>query len=151
MLQISILAFADSVLGIRPYDWQCRILLNYEAGHQTAAACANFTGKTSPPTSNHRNKTVSTTLIASSADSSKTSVVLNCGRPFNPRRGSLTASDKQHPRFRLRLDRTDRERFRRAKTHNRKRFTHCHTGILGHQMLRYSPILPPDRKARQSR
>jgi len=32
---------------IQPYDWQCQILLNYEAGFQTAAACANFTGKTS--------------------------------------------------------------------------------------------------------
>jgi hypothetical protein len=45
--KIPILLFADSVLGIQLYDWQCRILLNYEAGHQTAAACANFTGKTS--------------------------------------------------------------------------------------------------------
>jgi phage terminase large subunit len=44
---IPILLFADSILGIRPYDWQCHILLNYEAGNQTAAACANFTGKTS--------------------------------------------------------------------------------------------------------
>ena len=44
---IPILAFADSILGIRPYDWQCRILLNYEAKNQTAAACANYTGKTS--------------------------------------------------------------------------------------------------------
>ena len=44
---VSILAFADSVLGIQPYDWQSRILLNYEAGCPTAAACANFTGKTS--------------------------------------------------------------------------------------------------------
>jgi hypothetical protein len=44
---IPILVFADSVLGIRPYDWQCKILLNYEAGHRTAAACANNTGKTS--------------------------------------------------------------------------------------------------------
>jgi phage terminase large subunit len=44
---IPILLFADSILGIRPYDWQSQILLNYEAGHQTAAACANFTGKTS--------------------------------------------------------------------------------------------------------
>jgi hypothetical protein len=45
---ISILIFADSILGIKTlYDWQCKILLNYEAGHQTAAACANFTGKTS--------------------------------------------------------------------------------------------------------
>src|SRR6266478_7220592 len=45
--KISILLFADSILGIRPYDWQCQILLHYEAGKQTAAACANFTGKTS--------------------------------------------------------------------------------------------------------
>jgi hypothetical protein len=44
---IPILVFADSVLGIQPYPWQCKILLNYEAGNQTAAACANFTGKTS--------------------------------------------------------------------------------------------------------
>jgi hypothetical protein len=44
---IPILLFAESILGIRPYDWQCHILLNYEAGNQTAAACANFTGKTS--------------------------------------------------------------------------------------------------------
>jgi len=29
---IPILFFADDVLGIHPYDWQCRILLNYEAG-----------------------------------------------------------------------------------------------------------------------
>ena len=47
MKPISILLFAESILGIRPYDWQCHILLNYEAGNQTAAACANFTGKTS--------------------------------------------------------------------------------------------------------
>jgi hypothetical protein len=45
--KIPILLFAHSVLGIRPYDWQCKILLNYEAGNPTAAACANFTGKTS--------------------------------------------------------------------------------------------------------
>jgi phage terminase large subunit len=45
--KIPILLFADSLLGIQPYDWQCQILLNYEAGFQTAAACANFTGKTS--------------------------------------------------------------------------------------------------------
>jgi hypothetical protein len=45
--RIPILLFAESILGIRPYDWQCKILLNYEAGYQTAAACANFTGKTS--------------------------------------------------------------------------------------------------------
>jgi len=28
---IPILFFADEILGIHPYDWQCRILLNYEA------------------------------------------------------------------------------------------------------------------------
>jgi len=44
---IPILLFADSIPGIQPYDWQCKILLSYEAGFQTAAACANFTGKTS--------------------------------------------------------------------------------------------------------
>jgi|SRR6266404_5738933 len=45
---ISILLFADSILGIKTlYDWQAQNLLNYEAGNQTAAACANFTGKTS--------------------------------------------------------------------------------------------------------
>jgi hypothetical protein len=44
---IPILLFADSILGVHPYDWQCRILLDYEAGHKTAAACANYTGKTS--------------------------------------------------------------------------------------------------------
>jgi len=49
---IPILLFADSILGIQPYDWQCQILLHYEAGKQTAAACANFTGKTS--TVSHR-------------------------------------------------------------------------------------------------
>jgi hypothetical protein len=44
---IPILVFADSVLGFRPYPWQSRILLNYEAGNRIAAACANNTGKTS--------------------------------------------------------------------------------------------------------
>lgn len=44
---IPILFFADEILGVQPYDWQCRILLNYEAGHPTAAAAANFSGKTS--------------------------------------------------------------------------------------------------------
>jgi hypothetical protein len=45
---ISILLFADSILGVKTlYDWQAQILLNYEAGNQPAAACANFTGKTS--------------------------------------------------------------------------------------------------------
>src|ERR1700730_2589045 len=47
MPQISILAFADSVLGIRPYEWQSRIVLRYESGDRVAAACANNTGKTS--------------------------------------------------------------------------------------------------------
>jgi hypothetical protein len=32
---------------VLPYDWQVNILLNYEAGYPTAAAGANFTGKTS--------------------------------------------------------------------------------------------------------
>jgi hypothetical protein len=45
--KIPILLFADSILGIQPCDWQCKILLSYEAGNQTAAVCANFTGKTS--------------------------------------------------------------------------------------------------------
>jgi phage terminase large subunit len=45
--KISILAFADGVLGIQLYDWQCRILLSYEAGHKTAAAACNNSGKTS--------------------------------------------------------------------------------------------------------
>jgi hypothetical protein len=29
------------------YDWQARILLRYEGGEPTAAACANYSGKTS--------------------------------------------------------------------------------------------------------
>src|ERR1700745_857145 len=45
--KITILLVGDSILGIQPYDWQCKILLSYEAGYQTAGACANFTGKTS--------------------------------------------------------------------------------------------------------
>jgi hypothetical protein len=45
--RIPILFFADEILRVQPYDWQCRILLNYEAGHPTAAAAANFRGKTS--------------------------------------------------------------------------------------------------------
>src|ERR1700751_6080422 len=43
---ISILDFGWK-LGFRLYDWQARILLRYEAGDPTAAACANYTGKTS--------------------------------------------------------------------------------------------------------
>src|SRR3981081_3064270 len=44
---IPILLFADTIRVVRSYDWQSKILLNYEAGNQTAAACANFTRKTS--------------------------------------------------------------------------------------------------------
>lgn len=44
---IPILDFAYR-LGFKSlYDWQCRILLRYEAGEPVAAACANYTGKTS--------------------------------------------------------------------------------------------------------
>jgi hypothetical protein len=35
---IPILLFAESILGIRPYDWQCHILLNYEAGRNLEPA-----------------------------------------------------------------------------------------------------------------
>jgi hypothetical protein len=42
---ISILDFAY-LLGFRLYDWQCRILLRYEAGDRTAVAACNFSGKT---------------------------------------------------------------------------------------------------------
>jgi hypothetical protein len=35
---IPILFFAHEVLGVQPYPWQCKILLNYEASHPTAAA-----------------------------------------------------------------------------------------------------------------
>jgi phage terminase large subunit len=44
---IPILLFADSSCNVKLYDWQANVLLNYEAGNPTAAACANFTGKTS--------------------------------------------------------------------------------------------------------
>lgn len=44
---VPILEFAYR-LGYRDlYDWQSRILLCYEAGEPVAAACANYTGKTS--------------------------------------------------------------------------------------------------------
>ena len=44
---VPILDFAYR-LGFKSlYDWQCRILLRYEAGEPVAAACANYTGKTS--------------------------------------------------------------------------------------------------------
>jgi phage terminase large subunit len=42
---ISILDFAY-LLGFRLCDWQCRILLRYEAGDRTAVAACNFSGKT---------------------------------------------------------------------------------------------------------
>ena len=42
-----ILEFAYHLGFTNLYDWQCRILLRYQAGDPTAAACANFTGKTS--------------------------------------------------------------------------------------------------------
>jgi hypothetical protein len=35
--KIPIPLFVDSILGIQPYDWQCKILMNYEAGNQTGA------------------------------------------------------------------------------------------------------------------
>jgi hypothetical protein len=44
---ISILEFAYRIGFTDLYDWQCRVLLRYEAGEPVAAACANFTGKTS--------------------------------------------------------------------------------------------------------
>jgi hypothetical protein len=45
---IPILEFAYRIGFTNLYDWQCRILLRYEAGEPTAtAACANYTGKTS--------------------------------------------------------------------------------------------------------
>jgi hypothetical protein len=39
---ISILLFADGVLGIHPYDWQCKILLNYEAGFSDRGRVRQF-------------------------------------------------------------------------------------------------------------
>ena len=44
---VPILEFAYRIGFTNLYDWQCRILLRYEAGEPTAAACANYTGKTS--------------------------------------------------------------------------------------------------------
>jgi hypothetical protein len=44
---VPILDFAYR-LGFKSlYDWQCKVLLRYEAGEPVAAACANYTGKTS--------------------------------------------------------------------------------------------------------
>ena len=44
---VPILEFAYRIGFTDLYDWQCKILLRYEAGEPTAAACANYTGKTS--------------------------------------------------------------------------------------------------------
>jgi hypothetical protein len=44
---VSILDFASRLGFTNLYDWQCRILLRYEAGEPTAAPCANYSGKTS--------------------------------------------------------------------------------------------------------
>ena len=44
---VPILEFAYRIGFTNFYDWQCKILLRYEAGEPTAAACANYTGKTS--------------------------------------------------------------------------------------------------------
>jgi phage terminase large subunit len=45
---ISILLFADSILGIKTlYDWQCNALLSFESGKPTAIAVCNNGGKTS--------------------------------------------------------------------------------------------------------
>jgi len=44
---VSILDFAYRIGFTNLYDWQARILLRYEGGEPTAAACANYSGKTS--------------------------------------------------------------------------------------------------------
>jgi phage terminase large subunit len=45
---ISILLFADSILGIKTlYNWQCNALLSFESGKPTAIAVCNNGGKTS--------------------------------------------------------------------------------------------------------
>jgi hypothetical protein len=44
---VSILDFAYRIGFTNLYDWQARILLRYEAGESTTAACANYSGKTS--------------------------------------------------------------------------------------------------------
>ena len=44
---IPILEFAYRIGFTNLYDWQARVLLRYEAGEPVAAACANYTGKTS--------------------------------------------------------------------------------------------------------
>ena len=44
---VPILEFAYRLGFTNLYDWQAKILLRYEAGEPTAAACANYSGKTS--------------------------------------------------------------------------------------------------------
>jgi hypothetical protein len=44
---VLILEFAYRIGFTNLYDWQAKILLRYEAGEPTAAACANYSGKTS--------------------------------------------------------------------------------------------------------
>jgi phage terminase large subunit len=46
MNKISILMFAYSVLGIRPYKWQGEVALSVESGMPTALAACNGSGKT---------------------------------------------------------------------------------------------------------
>jgi hypothetical protein len=45
--RLGILEFTESVLGIRPYQWQRETLCNIEAGHPTALTACNGAGKTS--------------------------------------------------------------------------------------------------------
>src|SRR5215831_18501739 len=44
---IPILLFCDSICGVKPHDWQSKVLLHYEAGLPTAVAACNYSGKTS--------------------------------------------------------------------------------------------------------
>ena len=45
--RLGILEFTESVLGIRPYQWQRETLCHIEAGHPTALTACNGAGKTS--------------------------------------------------------------------------------------------------------
>jgi len=45
--RLGILEFTESVLGIRPYEWQRKTLCHIEAGHPTALTACNGAGKTS--------------------------------------------------------------------------------------------------------
>src|SRR6516165_2873388 len=45
--RLGILEFTESVLGIRPYQWQRESLCHIEAGHPTALTACNGAGKTS--------------------------------------------------------------------------------------------------------